>query len=78
MSNFRASGLFFMREIIAHYALVTARISKVKFGRKPKLSSSQIAHARQLIENGQRVQEVASLLSVGRVRIYRALQRLTV
>ena len=48
----------------------------VKFGRKPKLSASQIAHARQLIESGQRVQDVAALLSVGRVTLYRALQRI--
>ncbi|MGH9304615.1 MAG: recombinase family protein, partial [Acidimicrobiales bacterium] len=27
----------------------------VKFGRKPKLSGTQIAHARELIERGQRV-----------------------
>jgi len=50
----------------------------VKFGRKPKLSAPQIAHARQLIEGGQRVQDVAALLSVGRVTIYRALQRVAV
>jgi DNA invertase Pin-like site-specific DNA recombinase len=50
----------------------------VKFGRKPKLSAPQIAHARQLIEGGQRVQDVAALLSVGRVTLYRALQRVTV
>jgi DNA invertase Pin-like site-specific DNA recombinase len=47
----------------------------VKFGRKPKLSAPQIAHARQLIESGQRVQDVAALLSVGRVTLYRALQK---
>ena len=47
----------------------------VKFGRKPKLSAPQIAHARQLIDGGQRVQDVASLLNVGRVTLYRALQR---
>ncbi|MGC8518850.1 MAG: recombinase family protein [Steroidobacteraceae bacterium] len=47
----------------------------LKFGRKPKLSAPQIAHARQLIEGGQRVQDVAALLSVGRVTLYRALQR---
>ena len=47
----------------------------VKFGRKPKLSAPQIVHARQLIEGGQRVQDVAALLSVGRVTLYRALQR---
>ena len=50
----------------------------VRFGRRPKLSPSQVAHARQLIDGGQRVQEVAALLSVGRVTLYRALQRVAV
>jgi len=50
----------------------------VRFGPRLKLSPPQIAHARQLIDNGQRVQDVASLLSVGRVTLYRALQRLEV
>ena len=45
----------------------------VKFGRKPKLSAPQIAHARQLIERGQRAQDVAALFSIGRVTLYRAL-----
>jgi hypothetical protein len=48
---------------------------RVKFGRKPKLSAPQIAHARQLIESGQRVQDVPVLLSVGHVTLYRALER---
>jgi DNA invertase Pin-like site-specific DNA recombinase len=47
----------------------------IRFGRRPKLSPAQIAHARQLIDGGQRVQDVAALLSVGRVTLYRALQR---
>lgn len=51
-----------------------ARRRGVKFGRKPKLSPPQVAHARQLIESGRRVQDVAALLSVGRVTLYRALQ----
>ena len=50
----------------------------VRFGRRPKLSPPQVAHARQLIDGGQRVQEVAALLSVGRVTLYRALQRVAV
>src|SRR5271167_4119071 len=45
----------------------------VKFGRRPKLSAPQVAHARQLIDGGQRVQEVASLFKVSRVTLYRAL-----
>jgi DNA invertase Pin-like site-specific DNA recombinase len=46
----------------------------VKFGRKPKLSPSQIKHARQQIDKGERVQDVAALLNVGRVTLYRALK----
>ena len=45
----------------------------VRFGRKPKLFPAQVAHARQLIQSGQRVQKVAALLSVGRVTLYRHL-----
>ena len=47
----------------------------VRFGRRPKLSPRQVSNARQLIDGGQRVQDVAALLSVGRVTLYRALQR---
>lgn len=46
----------------------------VKFGRKPKLSVAQIKHARQQIEQGQRVPEVAALLNVDRATLYRALK----
>ncbi|POZ49680.1 recombinase family protein [Methylovulum psychrotolerans] len=46
----------------------------VKFGRKPKLSAAQIKHASQQIEQGQRVQDVAALLNVDRVTLYRALK----
>lgn len=52
-----------------------AQKSGVKFGRKPKLSPAQVAHARQLIDGGDRVQNVAKLLSVGRVTLYRALNQ---
>lgn len=47
----------------------------VKFGRKPKLTGQQIAHARKLIDAGEAVPEVAKLLSVDRATVYRALQR---
>ena len=47
----------------------------VKFGRKPKLSGQQLAHARKLIEAGEPVPQVAKLLSVDRATVYRALQR---
>jgi DNA invertase Pin-like site-specific DNA recombinase len=46
----------------------------VKFGRKPKLTAPQIAHACKLIDEGEPVPDVARLLSVDRATIYRALQ----
>ena len=46
----------------------------VKFGRKPKLSIAQIKQARQQIELGQRVPEVAARLNVDRSTLYRALK----
>lgn len=45
----------------------------VKFGRKPKLTPQQIAHAQKLIEDGQRREDVADLFKVSRVTLYRAL-----
>jgi DNA invertase Pin-like site-specific DNA recombinase len=50
-----------------------AKSRGVKFGRKPKLTPQQITHARQQIDQGQTVQEVAALLNVHRMTIYRAL-----
>src|SRR5580698_2691701 len=44
----------------------------VKFGRKPKLTSQQVAHAQKLIGDGQRREEVADLFNVNRVTLYRA------
>jgi len=46
----------------------------VKFGRKSKLTPAQIKHARQQIDQGARVQDVAALLSVDRGTLYRALK----
>jgi DNA invertase Pin-like site-specific DNA recombinase len=45
----------------------------VKFGRKPKLSSQQLAHAQKLIEEGQRREDMATLFKVSCVTLYRAL-----
>src|ERR1700680_3958397 len=45
----------------------------VKFGRKPKLTPQQIAHAQKLIGGGQRREDVAALFKVNRVTLYRAL-----
>jgi DNA invertase Pin-like site-specific DNA recombinase len=50
-----------------------ARRRGVKFGRKAKLSPAQVATARKLIEQGERVQDVAALWNVGRTTLYRAL-----
>ena len=51
-----------------------AQARGVKFGRNPKLTAAQISHAKQQIENGKRVEEVADLLKVSKVTIYRALK----
>jgi DNA invertase Pin-like site-specific DNA recombinase len=44
----------------------------VKFGRKRKLTRQQINHARKLIDDGQRREDVAFLLNVDRTILYRA------
>lgn len=46
----------------------------VKIGRKALLSSQQVAHARQLIEQGEPHDTVAQSLNVSRRTLYRALQ----
>ena len=45
----------------------------VKFGRKPKMTPQQVAHARKLIETGDDRNKVAALFKVGRKTLYRAL-----
>ena len=57
-------------------SLITERTrAGVKFGRTLKLSPSQITHAREQIEKGRSVDEVAALLRVGRSTLYRAFER---
>lgn len=46
----------------------------VKMGRKPKLTPQQVAHARKLIEQGERHDTVAQSLNVSRRTLYRALR----
>lgn len=46
----------------------------VKMGRKPLLAASQITYARELLEQGKRTVQVASLLNVSRRTLERALQ----
>ncbi|WP_213879512.1 recombinase family protein [Pseudomonas sp. dw_358] len=50
-----------------------ARARGVKFGPKPSLSPSQIAHARELSDGGRPVSEICSLFGVHRSTIYRAI-----
>jgi len=45
----------------------------VKFGRKRKLTTHQISHARKLIDDGQRREDVAASLNVNRTTLYRSL-----
>jgi DNA invertase Pin-like site-specific DNA recombinase len=51
-----------------------AQARGVKMGRKPLLSTPQIAHARMLLEQGERPVQVAHLLSVSRRTLERALR----
>jgi DNA invertase Pin-like site-specific DNA recombinase len=50
-----------------------AKARGVKMGRKPLLSANQIAHARKLLEQGERTVHVAQLLNVSRRTLERAL-----
>ena len=47
----------------------------VQFGRTPKLTPAQVAHARERVDKGKTVEEVAALLHVGRSTLYRAFER---
>ena len=51
-----------------------ARKRGVKFGRKPKVTKEQLAHARKLIGDGSTATDAAKLLRIGRSTLYRALQ----
>src|SRR2546425_2777224 len=50
-----------------------AQARGVKMGRKPLLTAQQVAHARKLVEPGERPREGARLLKVARRAMYRAL-----
>lgn len=50
-----------------------ARARGVRGGPKRKLFPQQIDHARTLIEDGKRREEVAALLNASRTTLYRAL-----
>jgi DNA invertase Pin-like site-specific DNA recombinase len=50
-----------------------AQRCRVKFGRKRKLTSQQLDHARELIEKGEHDRQgIADLLKVSRTTLYRA------
>jgi DNA invertase Pin-like site-specific DNA recombinase len=51
----------------------TAKDRGVKFGRKRKLTPQRITHARNQIDAGERREDVAALLNVDRITLYRAL-----
>jgi DNA invertase Pin-like site-specific DNA recombinase len=51
-----------------------AKARGVRFGPKPALTSSQIAHARELCDAGKPIAEVAKLFGVHRSTIYRAIE----
>lgn len=68
----------FQRELIVEgtlEGLAAARARGKTGGRKPKLTDSQVKHARQLYaDGGKTVAEIAGLLGVSRQTVYRALE----
>jgi DNA invertase Pin-like site-specific DNA recombinase len=54
--------------------LDAARKRGTRVGRPPRLSPDQIAHARQLIEAGERARDVAKTFKVDRTTLYRNLK----
>ena len=54
--------------------LTAAKARGQRLGRRPKLSPAKVAHARQLIESGERPAHVAKTLGVHRSTLYAALR----
>lgn len=52
-----------------------AKTRGVRFGPKPSLKVSQLAHARELSDAGRPISEIAKLFGVHRATVYRALGR---
>lgn len=50
-----------------------AKARGIEVGRKPALTSAQISHARQLVDQGESPASVARSMKVGRSTLYRAL-----
>lgn len=66
----------FERSLIAERTragLTAAKRRGAKLGRKPKLSTEQIAHARQLIDAGESPTRVAKTIGVSPATLYRAI-----
>src|SRR5215475_12738371 len=62
------------RSLIAERTRAGVKAAKargVQFGRKPKLTPQQRAHARELRAQGKRPEDIADLFKVGRSTIYR-------
>ena len=73
--TFAALAQFEREQMIGrmHAGMAAAKQRGVRTGPKPKLSREQIDHARKLIEEGERREDVADRLKVSRVTLYRAL-----
>lgn len=54
--------------------IAAAKRRGVTVGRRRKLTAKQVRHARSLIEQGEKAQDVADSLGVGRATLYRALR----
>ncbi len=52
-----------------------AKARGVRFGPKPSLTSTQIAHIRELFDAGKPIAEISKLFGVHRATIYRALNQ---
>ena len=67
----------FERDLIVertHEGLAAARARGRVGGRKPKLSPKQIAMAREMVDSGKTIVDVAAILRVSRPTIYAALK----
>lgn len=56
-------------------ALLSAKKNGTQLGRKPKLTSEQIIHARKLLDDGESSRKIARLFGVGKATLYRHLQK---
>ncbi|MDQ4418848.1 recombinase family protein [Sphingobium sp. DEHP117] len=79
---FRLMSVFsdFERNVIVERTragLAAAKARGVKLGRKPGLSASQVAQARQLLQSDMKMNAIARQLAVGRSTLYRYLHRET-